>query len=167
MKGKLNKVDNGYVLLVDNIMYATDNDKLSKQNCDEIFVLFDDFDIALGKAMSYGDEWNKPECLTDAQKGYLHGFLDALELNKDKMFTEDDVNLAFVLGKNNDESRINKLINSKIQLTEIEVEIVTVPALSNNGNAYFGEIPKLDSNGNLILRNINYDTRTSEQNIQN
>jgi hypothetical protein len=70
------------------------------------------------------------------------------------MFTEDDVNLAFVLGKNNDESRINKLINSKIQPTEIEVEIVTVPALSNNGNAYFGEIPKLDSEGNLILRNI-------------
>ena len=41
MKGKLNKVANGYVLLVDNIMYATDNDKLHKQNCDEIFGVVD------------------------------------------------------------------------------------------------------------------------------
>jgi hypothetical protein len=157
MKGKLNKVDNGYVLLVDNIMYATDNDKLSKQNCDEIFVLFDDFDIALGKAMSYGDEWNKPECLTDAQKGYLHGFLDALELNKDKMFTEDDVNLAFVLGKNNDESRINKLINSKIQPTEIEVEIVMerIPdGLDESCHIQYAKVPKLDSEGNLILKKL-------------
>jgi hypothetical protein len=131
--------------------------KLSKENCDEIFVLFDDFDIALGKAMSYGDEWNKPECLTDAQKGYLHGFLDALELNKDKMFNEDDVNLAFVLGKNNDKSRINKLINSRLQPTEIEVavEMERIPdGLDENCHIQYAKVPKLDSNGNLILRKL-------------
>ena len=41
MKGELIKVENGYVLMVNNIMYATDNDKLSKKNCDEMFGIVD------------------------------------------------------------------------------------------------------------------------------
>jgi hypothetical protein len=75
-----------------------------------------------------------------------------MELNKDKVFTEDDVNLAFVLGKNNDESRINKLINSRLQPTEIDVEMVMRPAsLVYKSNLV---IEELDSNGNLILRKL-------------
>ena len=36
--------------------------------------------------------------------------------------------------------------------TEWDVEIETVPALSNNGNVYYGDIPKLDADGCLILK---------------
>jgi hypothetical protein len=74
MKGKLNKVDNGYVLLVNNIMYATDNDKLSKQNCDEIFGVIDvvykqvrnGFD---GDIDSFTEAFAK-ECINEAMKLY-------------------------------------------------------------------------------------------------
>ena len=36
MKGELNKLDNGWMLLIDNVIYATDNDKLSIKNCQAI-----------------------------------------------------------------------------------------------------------------------------------
>ena len=36
MKGILNKLDNGWMLLIDNVIYATDNDKLSLKNCQAI-----------------------------------------------------------------------------------------------------------------------------------
>jgi hypothetical protein len=29
-----------------------------------------------------------------------------------------------------------------------------VPAMSNNGNVYYGDIPKLDENGCLILKKL-------------
>jgi hypothetical protein len=155
MKAKLNKVDNGYVLLVDNIMYATDNDKLSKENCDEIFGVVDVEKLA---ELDYriGLEEYIPTPATHIQS-FKSGFNKAMELNKDKLFTEDDVNLAFVLGKNNDESRINKLINSRLQPTEIKVEIEMEDIIQlkkrAGGLTNMGK-PKLDSNGNLILRKL-------------
>lgn len=158
MTVKLNKVDNGYVLLVDNILYATDNDKLSKQNCDEIFGVVDVEKLAREEAC----DCEASEC--DVRDDYKKGFNKAMELNKDKLFTEDDVNLAFVLGKNNDESRINKLINSRLQPTEIEVEVVMENKeyiLNQNGEGFedqsyrtWEKVPKLDSNGNLILKKL-------------
>jgi hypothetical protein len=167
MRAKLNKVDNGYVLLVNNIMYATDNDKLSKENCDEMFGIVDDFDIALGKAMSYGDEWNKPETLTDAQKGYLHGFCDALEMNKDKVFTLDEIKEAIRIAQSIQiDHKTGVLTEYKeeeilkmLQPTEIEVEIVTEeefnfdPAMGISQGHYYNK-PKLDSAGNLILKKL-------------
>ncbi len=142
--------------------------KLSKQNCDEIFGVVDDFDIAIGKAMNYGDTWNKPETLTDAQKGYLHGFADALEMNKDKLFTLEDMQKAFELGHNGaadtymlekNEQEFEKLIQ---QPTEIDVEIEMedyARQLTSGGVEVMRikldePIPKLDINGCLILRKI-------------
>jgi len=122
---------------------------LSKQNCDELFGVVDVEKLA-DKYFS-----DKPENVSE-RIGFKVGFIAAMALNKDKVFTEDDVNLAFVLGKNKDESRINKLINSKIQPTEIEVEIEMDTdctgefkyLLLDNGK------PKLDSEGCLILKKI-------------
>jgi hypothetical protein len=119
--------------------------KLSKQNCDEIFGVVDVEKLA--KEESY-----KAFSQTVWINGFKSGFNKAMELNKDKLFTEDDVNLAFALCKNNDESRINKLINSRLQPTEIDVEIVMRPAsLVYKSNLV---IEELDSNGNLILRKL-------------
>jgi hypothetical protein len=122
--------------------------KLSKQNCDEIFGVVDVEKLAdelyNGHAMAV--DWQLEK------SGFKTGFNKAMELNKDKVFTEDDVNLAFVLGKNNDESRINKLINSRLQPTEIDVEMVMRPAsLVYKSNLV---IEELDSEGNLILRKL-------------
>jgi hypothetical protein len=137
MKAKLNKVDNGYVLLVDNIMYATDNDKLSKQNCDEIFGVVDVEKLAeerFGKSLHHA---NSRAC-------FREGFNKAMELNKDKVFTKEDMRRAYIQGTNdgaqfesmmdydsednNDsqefaEEAEKDFIQSLQQPTEIEVEI--------------------------------------------
>ena len=86
--------------------------------------------------------------------GYLAGFQKALEILGNKKFSEDDVNLAFVLGKNKDESRINKLINSRLQQTEWDVEIVMGDPIGI-GDKYTPDTkPKLDADGCLILKRI-------------
>jgi hypothetical protein len=129
---------------------STANGKLSKSNCDKIFGVFDVEKLAKelysGHVMAV--DWQLEK------RGFKTGFNKAMELNKDKLFTEDDVNLAFVLGKNNDESRINKLINSRLQPTEIEVEILTRPYTDVHEG--FKLEPKreakLDSEGCLILK---------------
>jgi hypothetical protein len=115
MKAKLNKVDNGYVLLVDNIMYATDNDKLSKQNCDELFGVVD------------VEELTEEECLDETywvKSFYKKGFNKAMELYQP---TEIDV--------------------------EIEMEDIIQLKKRAGGLTNMGK-PKLDSNGNLILRKL-------------
>jgi hypothetical protein len=144
----------------DEDMLACATALLSKQNCDEIFGIIDvekladvDFTNEIGEGPTTNTDINSM-----IRKSYLNGaefgFNKAMELNKDKVFTEFDVNLAFVLGKNNDESRINKLINSKIQPTEIEVEIVTTTRMENGKSGIDTPTikPKLDSEGCLILQ---------------
>lgn len=85
MKAKLNKVDNGYVLLVDNIMHATDNDKLSKQNCDDIFRVTDVDKLAKNE---YLDGYDNTEMCRIAFKD---GFNKAMELYQP---TEIDVEIV-------------------------------------------------------------------------
>ena len=155
MKGKLNKVDNGYVLLVDNIMYATDNDKLSQSNCDEIFGIVDVNKLAEEWVFDKnGHKWsNNDNSAGDNYGSYKEGFNKAMELNKDKVFTLEELYLVFALGKNNDESRINKLINSRLQPTEIEVEILCLHTGDPEYTTNTG-LPKLDSDGCLILKRI-------------
>ena len=121
--------------------------KLSKENCDEIFGVIDVEKLATGY-----DLYEKINFVGQT-RAYKAGFQKAMELNKDKLFTlEDMMNcwnkaLKFLVYK----QTFGEYIQSIQQPTEIEVEIVTVPALSNNGNVYYGDIPKLDSQGCLIL----------------
>jgi hypothetical protein len=137
--------------------------KLSKENCDEIFGVVDVDKLAEEEYPTFNLELNLTTSFnTLAQVPFINGFNKAMELNKEKLFTEDDINLAFVLGKNNDESRINKLINSKIQPTEIEVEIEMECKIGCDNFIFNGDksiccgnkIKKLDSNGNLILKKL-------------
>lgn len=106
---------------------------------------------------------------------YMHGFQKAIEILGDKKYSEDDVNLAFVLGKNKDESRIGKLINSRLQQTEwdVEIEMGNTPIWEDSDiqghvvckkcgewnesqiipyNCKCVSKPKLDANGCLILK---------------
>jgi hypothetical protein len=158
MKGKLNKLDNGYVLLVDNIMYATDNDKLSKQNCDEIFgvvdveKLADEYIVVNPKYREY--EHNL------AVSAFINGFNKAMELNKNKMFTEFNMRICFYEGKWGDKfTTFEPFIQYFQQPAEIEVEIVTEPMnldeIREQGKGFLNtntDKPKFDSNGNLILK---------------
>jgi hypothetical protein len=163
MKAKLNKVDNGYVLLVDNIMYATDNDKLSKQNCDEIFGVVDVEKLA---NELYKDDLHNP-FFSAAPMGFIDGFNKAIELNKDKVFTLEEVHKLlrlihilpnFELEQFEDENnvlQIDTFISHHIQQpTEIEVEIEYMFSVEENGESTNTGITKLDENGCLILKRI-------------
>ena len=154
MKAKLNKVDNGYVLLVDNIMYATDNDKLSKENCDEIFGVVDVEKLAREEAC----DCEASEC--DVRDDYKKGFNKAMELTKYKLFTVEDIMKAFEAGYETLESEktynehYDILIQSLQQPTEIEVEIEYMFSVEENGESTNTGITKLDENGCLILKRI-------------
>lgn len=162
MKAKLNKVDNGYVLLVDNIMYATDNDKLSKQNCDEIFGVVDLMKLAEENSHKYYDvkttDWH---C---NYNGFFSGFQKAMDLNKDKVFTLDDLRTAMTYGVVQEgtgfegihsvDDLFNLILRKVSQSTEIEVEIEYMFSVEENGESTNTGITKLDENGCLILKRI-------------
>ena len=148
-----------YSLSGDNL---PENYVLSKQNCEEEFA----------KAMGVIDvEQLANEYCTHEPKnvkelrdvnlvklGFREGFNKAMELNKDKVFTEEDMRKAYFDGYNDKEE--NKFFNpskSIQQPTEIEVEIVMEDILQlkkrAGGFTNMGK-PKLDSEGCLILTKI-------------
>jgi hypothetical protein len=156
MKAKLIKTNVNYLLEDDKgvIIASTStkdvNNKLSKQNCDEIFSsLVVDVEKFVKEHWENDKELNNPS-------SFKAGFNKAMELNKDKLFTLEDMMNCWNKSLKFQEHKqtLGEYIQSLQQPTEIEVEIVTVPALSNNGNVYYGDIPKIDSSGCLILKKI-------------
>jgi hypothetical protein len=123
--------------------------KLSKQNCDEIFGVVDVEEIADRHTFGQRNhEW----------KAYIAGFNKNAELNKDKVFTLGDMKKAFELGYDasadtymteRKEKEFEILIH---QPTEIEVEIVMY---TKRRRKHLPErVPLPDSEGCLILKKI-------------
>ena len=135
----------------EGVVIATsfENGKLSKENCDELFGI-----VNINTMM----EDIESNC-EKTKEGYVLGFKMAMELNKDKVFTLEELYLVFALGKSNDETRLNKLVDSK-QPTEINVEIEmecldpNCDGIDKKGVCIPGDNPKLDSSGCLILKKI-------------
>ena len=119
MEGKLIKVENGYVLMVDNIMYATDNDKLSLKNCQAIENGYDLDEMAcneigidisvinhIDNKVIENDSVSTPiheagalgAGLYHRVKGFEIGFQKALELLGDKKFSEKELTMLFAYG---------------------------------------------------------------------
>jgi hypothetical protein len=173
MKAKLIKERNYYDLYRINedgkkVTFASTQDykqKLSKQNCDEIFGVVDVEKLA--KEESY-----KAFSQTVWINGFKAGFNKAMELNKDKVFTLEDMKRAFSRGKDltaeerfkfTEWEAFTKLVDS-IQPTEIEVDIVEVEddevySVTDNmkvahNKAFDGVLFKYDSEGCLILKKI-------------
>ena len=171
MKAKLIKNHFGfeYFLADENgsAIATSDNGKLSKQNCDEIFGVVDVESLALSKASFFGGTYRNPEGFSDEQVGYLHGFIEAMELNKDKQFTLGDMKRVFNCGRDlesidrfEDWRTFTHFINS-LEPTEIEVEIEMEPCFYDDSLGGFStsyvegkpkEQLKLDSEGCLILK---------------
>jgi hypothetical protein len=121
MKAKLYKVLDQYHLydgdkaiattIVGNPMLLPN---LSKQNCDEIFGVVD-----VEKYISE-DSFDK----IIYSNSYKQGFNKAMELNKDKVFTLEDIRKAYYVGYEDGKSGatfFQQLIQSLQQPTEIEV----------------------------------------------
>jgi hypothetical protein len=183
MKAKLIKDEDGYSLFTreenstNRKFIATTqgmyvDHKLSKQNCDEIFGFIDvvykqvrnGFD---GVIDSFTEAFAK-ECINKA-----------MELNKDKLFTLEDMKRAIDKAKQGsvkethngygrpterrfdlDDLSYDEIIQSIQQPTEIEVEIEmecldpNCDGINKKGVCIPGDKPKLDENGCLILKKL-------------
>ena len=160
MKAKLIKRDNDYCLYNESgetIAASWANvtgKKLSKQNCDEIFGVVDVDDMM-------------ENILSNCEKtkdGYVLGFQMAMELNKDKVFTLEDMRNAIQFGldgmfgyeageEGTTKNQMKRFIQSLQQLTEIDVEIVMETIYGIFDYKELRKKPKLDSEGYLILKN--------------
>jgi hypothetical protein len=174
MKAKLiRKITGIYKLELDDKLIACDdvdmqNDleigKLSKQNCNEIFGVVD--------VNSQVEDIVKTICPDDRGKDVIYGtgmavgiqcFNKAMELNKDKVFTLEDIRKAYYVGYEDGKSGatfFQQLIQSLQQPTEIGVEFETqcldptCDGVNKKGVCIPGNKPKLDENSCLILKKV-------------
>jgi hypothetical protein len=133
---------------------------LSKQNCDEIF------GVVSPEVMMKDVESNCDK----TKEGYILGFQMAMEFNKEKLFTLEDIHKLvrlihtlpnFELEQFEDENnvlQIDDFISHHLQQpTEIEVavEMERIPdGLDESCHIQYAKVPKLDSEGNLILKKL-------------
>jgi len=177
MKAKLIKTGSDYLLrdMGGNVLAitngTTEGRKLSKQNCDEIFGVVDIEKLAKNyeKENFNGDLEHHPLQI------FKDGFNRAMELNKDKLFTLEDIRRAMSAGLSigygrqfeieNKSVEIDNYIQSLQQPTEIEVEIEMICphpmdtyrcglqyGCDGDGCNHPNQIPYLDSQGCLILK---------------
>jgi hypothetical protein len=135
---------------------------LSKQNCDEIFGVVDVDKWVKEKVDNRFNETDGYHKVVYVE-GLVEGFNKAMELNKDKVFTLEDMRTAFEKGalfgttKLGNNHYFDEVIQSLQQPKEIEVEIEMEEILQlkkrAGGFTNMGK-PKLDSEGCLILKKI-------------
>jgi len=170
---KLRKLNNGCYSLYDSdgdIVASNNPDtpcskKLSKQNCDEIFGVVDVEKLAY---KTYGPEtfvnhsdMYKYLCI----KFFKEGFNKSMELNKDKLFTVDDLYRAFLINSAGNNTTLRNFFEQTVlpmfeQPTEIEVRIAMGCSLTNGCTEPEVECTceptyNLDENGCLTLWVLN------------
>jgi hypothetical protein len=179
MEATLIKENDFYYLVKDNKIIAeidghplkSITGKLSKQNCDEVFGVTDVEKLADERFLGSDDITNY-----NLRFGFKEGFNKAMELNKDKQFTLEDMLNAYMEGTN-DGAQFESLMDydsedfdeahefaeeaekefreSIQQPTEIEVEIEMEDVIQLKTRARYitnmGE-PKLDAEGCIILK---------------
>ena len=136
MKVKLIKDEEGYSLFTKEegsnnrkIIATTEGiyvkQKLSKQNCDEIFGVVDVDKLAMGY------ELYEKINFVGQTRAYKAGFNKSIELNKDKVFTLEDIKKAIVWAHDKSTEGVylsrlpvDEFIQSLQQPTEMDVEIV-------------------------------------------
>ncbi len=130
MLGKLIKVENGYVLLVNNIMYATDNDLLSYKNCKKISLGYDIEELA--ELETFKNENNSLE-------SFKRGFLKALEIYRGEIPWVIDQEWA-------SDEMIESFYSDSLEWdVEIETEYCEVKE---------DIVPKIDRTGCIIMKKI-------------
>ena len=170
MKGKLIETVDGYELFTQGFLKGSTNHglieslnieegpiryKLSLKNCQAIERGYDLNEI---KRKLFGGFDGQPDSFTIAAVERTVEIM--FESLGDKKFSEEDVRDAYFHGEKDSYTKggqtkemENEFIQS-LQQTQWDVEIVMVPAMSNNGNVYYGDISKLDSEGCLTLKRI-------------
>ena len=185
MKAKLIKTGNDYLLrdMSGEVLSITNGTiegrKLSKQNCDEIFGVIDVEKLAEEDAKFRENFVIESSQVAPYRLGFRNGCNKAMELNKDKVFTEKDV--VEILNLYSKHVQINfspkgiiqepiDFIKSLQQSKEIEVEIEMeeygycegcrkagmwhCAHADTCGYAETRQQPKLDESGCIILKKI-------------
>ena len=184
MKAKLVKKADGWYNLYDGeIGIGSTHEelqqpyKLSIANCDEIFGVVDEDK----KNLYYYKQVMNPyetggQSYTAYEKGFIEGFNKAMELNKDKSFTLEDLRTAMTYGVVQEgtgfegihsvDDLFDLILKKVSQPTEIGVEILmrnsrTGSIVKHDSDLEWDEnglcdraIPKLDPNGCLILKKM-------------
>ena len=168
MKAKLIKDSDGYWLDISNDVITkrplTDFGQLSIKNCEAIERGYDVFKLAYDSSKEFLIESTHSPSFTF---GYEQGFQKALKILGDKKFSEEDIKKAFNVGwiqRHNEEGShyeaMEKVIQS-LQTKEWDVEICCYLGNGDKESDSFKDtfvtntgIPKLDSDGCLILRRI-------------
>jgi hypothetical protein len=139
--------------------------KLSKQNCDEIFGVVDVEKLVYQSTEEVLPHHGDYRFKNVYEEYFKEGFNKAIELNKDKVFTLSNLRKAFNSLENHPNRTFTELV-ALLQQTEIEVEIImknsrTGNIVKHDSDLEWDEdglcdraIPKLDSQGCLILKKI-------------
>jgi hypothetical protein len=129
MKAKLIKTDVNYLLedskgVVIGSTSTKEINKLSKQNCDEIFGVVDVEKLAEEDCSIHHPYHPVHDQTTRAT--FIRGFNKAIELNKDRVFTVEDMHEALHLMNNTPEVKISgEALDIVKKITEIRENIIS------------------------------------------
>jgi len=164
MKTFLRKINGIYTLMKDGKMIASDDidfqkdyelQKLSIENCNIIFGIFDVEKLAEDFAKNHSIY---PSAKDDTEYGFKNGFNKALELNKDKKFSLEQVIEAMSLYKRNEfaMSKVLVMVLEEPQDIAVEIEMAEVESYKDKmGNLRTEKtFPRVDKNGCLILKKL-------------
>ena len=164
MKTFLRNINGIYTLMKDGKMIASDDidfqkdyelQKLSIENCNLIFGIFDVEKLAEDFANNHSIY---PSAKDDTEYGFKNGFNKALELNKDKKFSLEQVIEAMSLYKRNEfaMSKVLVMVLEEPQDIEVEIEMAEVESFKDKmGNLRTEKtFPRVDKNGCLILKKL-------------
>ena len=151
MNAKLIKNHYGYTYFLadengDGIA-TSDNGKLSKQNCDEIFEVVDVEKLAEEELLK-AEKHHKLLSPITYKDGVKKGFNKAMELNKDKVFTLDDVSTILV-------DLLNDISNWKYRGTSTDIINQVLEKIQQPTEIDVTFNPEeRDSEGCLILKRV-------------
>ena len=172
MRAKLFKTGNEFLLQSEDgetlgiTSGVTVGRKLSIKNCEAIEFGYDLDELAENTYREYPTDlkdseyhYNRDYQVHKKRKAFIKGFKKALEILGDKKFSVEDIATAYDKGqilniKGGQQSGKNYV--KSLQQTEWQVEIVTKPytEVGEGFNLESKREPKLDANGNLILKRI-------------
>ena len=141
------------LLLGTTISHVTKVSKLSKQNCDEIFGIVNVEELAQEVC---------DDTISSPYHCYIAGFNKNAELNKDKVFTLEDLEKAYLIGceyqtthrYHIDENLMTLKLKQQPTEIEVEIEMEEVQEIYRDGTVKWESVPKLDSSGCLVLRKL-------------
>ena len=142
--------NNDTIATTDRILIKEDGymKKLSIKNCEAIERGYDVFELAYDSSKEFLIESTHSPSFTF---GYELGFQKALEILGDKKFSEEDV--ISMIEKSRETGLTAQFLILTKQPIEIDVEVVMSEIVTDDFVGMQG-IPKLDTNGCLILRKI-------------